>query len=585
MLSLLLALTAPIPAADPILVTASALHAERAPVRLHLNGGDYRPGDRVRVEVETSEDGYLVVFRVDADGLVRVLFPLDPDLDAYVRGGKRYELRGRGDRETFLADDAGGTGLIYAALSREPMDLRRYATGSHWDYNELKLQSDDPEAELSWFVRQFTSNGLFEYDVLGYRVYGPGFEEAVPVVVTGGGGYYDPYYYGSSYGYGYPRTGLNISIGAQFGRPYYYDPYYDPWYGFGYSGYGYGGYGYRFGGFGYYPYRHITVFPTPTHGVVSNPIYGVRSRPRAPLAGVGSFADGVGGVSTVANGGRNVGVDRNTGGGGGSRGEFTTGSRPRTPQGGAQRPQSQSQSGGQDPRRVGGTTTGTAGRSAPAPVTRPTTPAPADRGERSRRPTSSAGQPASPAPTITQRRTDERSLSPAATDRPAAATRVGSRPTSRPTTSSTDADRPAARPTSERRAAERPVYRPPTSSTSGSDGARNSGDRPAASSRPRQVDRPAPSTGRSAERPAASPRSEPASRSPRPSVDRQQSGSVDRGSRSSPEVRSAPATRSAPEARSAPSNRSAPAARSAPSSSSRGSSGGGGRSRGRGSSD
>lgn len=592
MLSLLLALTAPLPTTVPTLAAPFSATAERSAVRLRLNGGDYWPGDRIKVEVEVAEDGYLVVFRVDADGLIRVLFPLDPDLDAFVQGGKRYELRGRGDRETFLADDQGGTGLIYAAVSREPMDLRRYAEGSHWDYVELKLQSDDPEAELSWFVRQFTSNAEFEYDVMGYRVYGPGGAGVTPVAVAGGGSYYDPYYYGSSYGY--PRTGLNISIGSQFGGYYpYYSPYYDPWYGYGYGSYGYGSYGYNgygYGGYGYSPYRHITVFPTRSHGVVSNPIYGVRSRPRAPLAGAGSFSDGVGTARIPSGGGR---VSGGSGNDGNRDGVIT--SRPRAPQGEAQRPRSESGTPAA-PGRSGGGSAGSAGRSAPTSTGRPTTPtptpSPTDRGEgRSRRPTGSVAQV--PSPPMTVRRTDERSLAPAASDRPAAGNRVGSRPTSRPTTSAASPESSPARSTPNRRAADRPVYRPPTAAPSASrtTGSGRSGERPAASSRPRQVDRPAPSTGRSSEKAGAPSRSERferferSDRTVRPSVNRQ-AGQADRPSRSEPSARSSPPTRSAPAARSTPAVRSAPSGRSAPSapsarsapSSSRGSSGG--RSRG-----
>jgi len=48
---------------------------------------------------KAAEDGNLVVLRADAGGQVRVLFPIDPDGDQQVRGGKKYELKGRGGRE------------------------------------------------------------------------------------------------------------------------------------------------------------------------------------------------------------------------------------------------------------------------------------------------------------------------------------------------------------------------------------------------------------------------------------------------------------------------------------------------------
>src|SRR5436189_6252789 len=70
------------------------------PVRVWFNSdGNYQYGDRAKVYAKAAEDGNLVVLRADASGQVRVLFPVDPDGDQQVRGGKKYELKGRGGRE------------------------------------------------------------------------------------------------------------------------------------------------------------------------------------------------------------------------------------------------------------------------------------------------------------------------------------------------------------------------------------------------------------------------------------------------------------------------------------------------------
>lgn len=267
-----------------------------ATIRITLNGGDYAPGDRVRVQVEPSKDGYLVVFRVDGDGRIRVLFPIDPDLDAFVRGGKRYELRGRNDRETFLADDRGGNGLIYAALSHQPLSFSQYSINEHWDYDALRLRDNevDPEVDLSSIVRRMGDNGRFDYDVASYRVHDS------RVIVSSGGNLYDPYYdpYWSclSCGWGYGRgTSVGISFGSRYrgwydyNNPWYRDPwYYDP---FAFDSY-YGYYGYPYAGQGYlYPgqYRPITVVNLPRPRV-PNTDYGFRARSRPPVNTAGLFA-------------------------------------------------------------------------------------------------------------------------------------------------------------------------------------------------------------------------------------------------------------------------------------------------------
>ena len=78
----------------------------------------FLPGEHAKVQVRTLEDGYLIVLHVDPDGHLRVLFPIDPKDDNFVRGGRKYEIRGRGGRESFTADDRTGRGTVYAAVSR-----------------------------------------------------------------------------------------------------------------------------------------------------------------------------------------------------------------------------------------------------------------------------------------------------------------------------------------------------------------------------------------------------------------------------------------------------------------------------------
>src|SRR5213593_4870241 len=75
-------------------VNTPAARADDPPVRVWLNSdGYYNRGDRAKVRVRLEEDGYLLVLQSDVDGHVRVLFPLDPSDDDFVRGGRDFELR------------------------------------------------------------------------------------------------------------------------------------------------------------------------------------------------------------------------------------------------------------------------------------------------------------------------------------------------------------------------------------------------------------------------------------------------------------------------------------------------------------
>jgi hypothetical protein len=229
------------------------------------------PGDRAKVQVRTRDDGYLLVLHVDTDGHLRVLFPLDPKDDDFVRGGRKYEIRGRGGRESFTADSRTGQGTVYAAVSSDPFKFDGFVQGDHWDYRALAPQrlSAQPESDLNDLVRRMSQDD-FDYDILTYDVLDR---------VAYSDYYSTPYYsgyYGSCFSCGYPyRSG--VSIGIFFGRPYhrtYYDPFYpayDPFYDpFFYDPYYYPAYYTPF----YYPrvYYPYYAFPYTRYlGYYNNP--------------------------------------------------------------------------------------------------------------------------------------------------------------------------------------------------------------------------------------------------------------------------------------------------------------------------
>jgi hypothetical protein len=118
---LLLAFQPPaIPAADRATQTDPPVH-----VWFNSNG-DYTSGDRAKVYAKSAENGYLVVLREDSDGRVQALFPVDPQDDQRVSGGKKYELKGRGGREAFVADDTLGRGTVVAAYSETPFRFDQF---------------------------------------------------------------------------------------------------------------------------------------------------------------------------------------------------------------------------------------------------------------------------------------------------------------------------------------------------------------------------------------------------------------------------------------------------------------------------
>lgn len=220
------------------------LLAQNPSIAVHLNHDQYVTGERAKVTVQSDRDGYLIVLHADPDGRVRVIFPLDPSDDAFIRGGRKFEVRGRGEKDAFQIDADDGAGTVLAAVSTDPLNYADFVVNDHWDFRALGGPSatvkDDPLARLLDVVQKMAGDSSqFDYDEATYVVQSDRIA--------------------SDYRYGYDGYGSRYHFGLGVG----YDPFCSDPFFFGWSGcYGYGGgWGYRFGfGVGYPIYRPYRVY-------------------------------------------------------------------------------------------------------------------------------------------------------------------------------------------------------------------------------------------------------------------------------------------------------------------------------------
>src|SRR6266566_541758 len=268
-LTLTLALVASAPAAP----RSTAVRADDPPIHVWLNSDNtFTTGDRARVHIRAEQDGYVVVLRADGDGRVRVLFPLDPGADDFVRGGDKREVRSRGDREAFLVDEREGSGVVLAAWSATAFKFDEFVRGDHWDYSALdtRQSSDDKEAALVDVVQRMAGENRFDYDVVTYTV---GSIAAY---------YHRPYYGGygwGGWGWGGWPYGRRFRIGIGIGYPYYGGYGCDPFWG----GYGCGFYDpFFYSGYYYRPYRTYGFAAVRSYPSFGGSVFG---RIRAGLGG------------------------------------------------------------------------------------------------------------------------------------------------------------------------------------------------------------------------------------------------------------------------------------------------------------
>lgn len=135
----------------------------------------YRKGSFQTVGFQTSEDAYAVVYRIDTEGEVTVLWPRSRLDDGFVFGGHEYELPVSGERRLRVATSE-GEGYVQAIVSRYPFDLRDLELDFH----------HEPGAELLAF--RVAGDPYLAMNEINFAV--TGLEDADDYVVTNYASYY-----------------------------------------------------------------------------------------------------------------------------------------------------------------------------------------------------------------------------------------------------------------------------------------------------------------------------------------------------------------------------------------------------------
>jgi hypothetical protein len=167
--------TTPAPA-DPDDLIAQWVRAssdDRPRVNVWVNNEDaYQRGDNARVYFKSDRDAYVTILRIDTDGRVRVLFPIDPWEDNWARAGRTFEVLGRDEDEAFRVDDYPGVGYIFAIASTDEFNYDDVVRNEHWDYRNISdgRVRGDPYVAVSDIAETIAREGNYDYDVSEYYV-------------------------------------------------------------------------------------------------------------------------------------------------------------------------------------------------------------------------------------------------------------------------------------------------------------------------------------------------------------------------------------------------------------------------------
>jgi hypothetical protein len=134
----------------------SVADAEGPRVSIRAQFSNVSGSRRVRGIFNLQDDAYVLIGHIDADGVVRIVFPMEPSDEGFVNGGRsyqthefyagfvsQYQYRAQTDRyraatlaRSFDSYD-GGIGYLFVIASWRPMRFDQFQTNGKWDSFEM----------------------------------------------------------------------------------------------------------------------------------------------------------------------------------------------------------------------------------------------------------------------------------------------------------------------------------------------------------------------------------------------------------------------------------------------------------------
>ena len=133
-------------------------------------GGVYRQGERMKIFVRPSSDSYVLIYNIDTEGFIHLVYPYGPEDPERLEGGRTYQIPSRQDPYDLVADGPQGIEYVVALAAPFPyLDLPWYLSGrladegpppgaDHGD-DESGVMVGDPYVGMDRIVRRIVPDG------------------------------------------------------------------------------------------------------------------------------------------------------------------------------------------------------------------------------------------------------------------------------------------------------------------------------------------------------------------------------------------------------------------------------------------
>jgi hypothetical protein len=194
---------------DASLMVQPASRGSQLDVEVWINkeeGGVYHQGEPMRVSFRANADAFVLIYNIDTEGYIHLVYPYGPDDPDRVEGGITYQVPSRHDPYDLVADGPTGVEYVVAIASPEPFrDLPWYLRGNYeGDEDEYDRNDEDsgvivgdPYVGMDRVIRRVVPRGLEDEvatdDTYFYIERKVDYPRYVCADCHSYGGWYDPY--------------------------------------------------------------------------------------------------------------------------------------------------------------------------------------------------------------------------------------------------------------------------------------------------------------------------------------------------------------------------------------------------------
>lgn len=137
-------------------------------VRVWLEQPILAVGHPALVNLELSDDAYVVVGRVERTGRLTILYPQGPTRRSHLAGGMRHRILGRYQSQAAFFPTEWGSGYIFAIASYSPLDVTMFEPRDFrpgWTESRFTLASRSLAPDPDEYVTAFAAALLWDADV------------------------------------------------------------------------------------------------------------------------------------------------------------------------------------------------------------------------------------------------------------------------------------------------------------------------------------------------------------------------------------------------------------------------------------